>query len=157
MTEITKDLIKFMVEVIILLLVFSIVFDPERGIVSGVFNYIAYAEPILLQNYISSSIVAASDVEGEFITEVITSGYPYIVEIYTTDKTYISVKPIEEELLSTKFYNLQPTPSISKCYIPNEKIKIKEGVRSKLYIIKKEDDEGCKIYISPTPDVSELS
>ena len=49
MSEITKDFIKFVAEVLILMVVLAVVFG-EEGIASNTFYYLMYVEPILLQN-----------------------------------------------------------------------------------------------------------
>jgi len=124
MVELIKDLIKFVSGVIILLMIFTVIFSPE-GIASNTFNYLAFVEPILLQDYISTALSVGSYSSGEFSTSIQTTGQSHKVEIYTiNDVTYVHAIPSTETYLKTKFASLNPTPVIVKCAIQNQTIQL---------------------------------
>jgi hypothetical protein len=131
MSEVVKDFIKFIAEVIFLLAVFSIIFDPEKGIVSNTFNILNYAEPILLQNYLSSAIRTASYTPGNVSISIRTSGLPYIINMYKeNDIMYllIDMSEVNKNLLKTKFADLTPTTIISDCIISEQKVRFEKGI-----------------------------
>lgn len=149
MVEITKDFIKFIAQVILLLVIFSVVFDPERGIVANTFNYLIYAEPILLQDHISTAITTASHTPGEFSTSFKTTGIPYIIKIYKEDdKPYVSIDLtlVQQQLLSTRFAVLEPIPILTDCNISDQKITLERNLIQTI-TVKKTLENGCKISV----------
>jgi len=152
MSEITKDFIKFFAEMILFVIVVSVAFDPENGIIVKTFNYLSYAEPILLQNHIATAISTASGLDGDFLTTLTTSGYPYVIEIYEqSDGKYVSIKPAENELLRTKFSSLKPTPFSSSCSVPYKKVSLKKDIITNIKIkkiITNENNGDCEIMVS---------
>lgn len=151
MSEITKDFIKFFAEFILFMVLVSVAFDPENGILTSTFNYLSYAEPILLQNYVATVITNAGSLPGDFLTTLTSSGYPYKIEIYEqANGKYVSVKPSENELLRTRFSSLEPTPFISFCSVPYQNITLKKDIITNIRIrktIKDEKTGTCEITV----------
>ncbi len=146
MTEITKDFIKFIAEVIILLIIFSVIFG-EEGIAQNTYNYMIFAEPMLLQNYIYTAVEIASEMPGNFESEIRTSGEPYIIKIYYTDVPYIEVLPPEEKYLKTEFAKIEPTALLTNCIVHKNTIKLKEGLVQNIEIKKIQKENTCEIFI----------
>jgi len=148
MSEEAKDFIKYVAEVIVILTIFLVIFSPE-GIGSNLFNYLKYVEPILLQDWLSTSINVGSRSPGNFTTTTRLSGQPHTILIYTEDsKIYVNVEPPEETYLKTKFAIIEPTKIITNCEVIDQKIKLKENVVQTITVRKIIEEEACKIYIS---------
>ena len=149
MSEITKDFIKFVAEVLVLLVIFSVVFSPE-GIASGTFNYFVFAEPILLQNYIASALTVGSQTKGEFFSDIkLTSGLPHTIKIFFKDGIpYVSVIPAQEAFLKTEFSTIEPTPIITNCNILEQEIKLPQKTAQTVVIEKTFVDDKCKLILT---------
>lgn len=142
MVEITEDFIRFVAEVIVLLIIFSVIFG-EEGIASNTFNYLVFAEPILLQDYLSSALTIGSQAPGEFSSSVKTSGQPHTIEIYRRDGiTYVHVIPAQEIYLKTKFVSIDPIPIATNCIIPDQTIKLQKNLIQTI-TVKKTFEEVC--------------
>jgi len=147
MVEITKDFIKFLAEVIALLIIFSVIFG-EEGIASNTYNYFVYVEPILLQDYISSALTIGSQALGNFSSSVKTSGQPHTINIYTENGiTYVNVIPAEEVYLKTKFASIDPIPIETNCNIPSQIIRLKENLIQTITVKKTLEEDGCKLTV----------
>ena len=146
--EMTKDFVKFVAEVIALLLIFSVVFG-QQGIASTTFNYLNFAEPILLQNYIATAISVGSQAPGEFYTSIkTTSGTSHTIKIfYQETKPYVSVVPPQDSFSKTTFVPTDATPIISDCRISEQEIKIPEKAAQRIMVEKKVQTNGCFISI----------
>jgi len=144
MVEITKDFIRFVIGVIILLLIFSVLFG-EYGIASETFNYLVYVEPILLQDWLSSALTLGSHSPGEFLSTIKTTGQPHKIKIYTTpnDIVYVSVIPAQETYLKTKFASIDPTPIITNCTISDIDKKLQRGLVGTIIVKKNTTIDGC--------------
>jgi len=149
MVEITKDFIKFVAEVIALLIIFSVVFSPE-GIASNTFNYFVFAEPILLQNYIASAMTVGSQVRGEFYSDIkLTSGLPHTVKIlFKGGIPYVNVIPVQEAFLKTKFTPIEPVPIITSCSISEQEIKLPKKAGQVLRVEKIFENGKCKLILT---------
>lgn len=148
MAEITKDFIKFVAEVIVLVLVFSVVFSPE-GIASNTFNYFVYAEPILLQNYISTAITVGSQVEGNFSSTVkVTSGLTHSIKISSSNGLpYINVVPSSQVFMKTTYSKIDPTLIITNCTVPEQEVMLSTGLAEDVTVEKISTDKGCMVNI----------
>jgi len=136
MTILVKDFIKFIAGVIILIMIFTVIFSPE-GIASNTFNYLVFVEPILLQDYISTTLAIGSYSSGEFYSSVDSTGQPHTIKIYTVrGVTYVSVEPSQEIYLKTKFASIDPTAVLLNCTVLNQTIKLQEGLISRIIIEK---------------------
>jgi hypothetical protein len=147
MSEITKDFIKFLAEVIIFLMIIAAVFSPE-GIASNTFNYMVFAEPILLQNYIATTFTVASQAPGEFSSSIKTSGEAHIIKIYEKDDiNYVNVIP-STTFVKTEFQALEPVPFITDCEIPTQTVKLQSKLHNVVRIKKIVNPDGsCKLFI----------
>lgn len=146
-TEI-KDFIKFVAGVLVILMIFIVIFTPE-GIASNTFNYMTYAEPILLQDWLSTAITVGSNSPGEFITSIRTSGNPYTISIYKRDNTpYINILLPQEEFLKTKFAKVEPVPVITDCEISDQTIELKKNLVQTITVRKFIKDSSCVITVN---------
>ena len=155
MSEITKDFIKFVAEVIVLLLIVVVLFG-EEGIASNTFYYLIYVEPILLQNWLASSLSIGSFAPGEFTASTETTGQAYTVMLYEEDGTnYVHVIPPEDYYLKAKFALIEPTAFASNCRIYNQEVKFTRGMRQTVTVKKTISPDGsCLLSIgAPTPEV----
>ena len=150
MSELTKDLIKFTAEVILILTIFSVIFDPERGIAVNTFNYLTYAEPITLQNQISTAMTVAGYSPGEFFTSFTTSGMPYKIDIYKEGKTNyirIDLSLVSQVLINTKLANVNPLPILTDCEVEDQIIILKKELIQTIRIKKIIENNNCKVFI----------
>ncbi len=149
MAEEFKFYIKFVGMLIIFLILFLVVLG-DMGIASNVFNYLTYIEPILLQDYISSALIVGSTAPGEFSSNIRTSGQPHTIEILTNrddNIIYVSVKPDQETYMETKFATIDPTPIVTNCIIPDQKIKLQKNIMQIITIKKTSSNGGCKLFV----------
>jgi len=148
MSEVTKDMIKFVAEVIVLLIIFSVVFSPE-GIATNTFNYFVFAEPMLLQNYIASALTVGSQTKGEFSTNIkLTSGLPHTVKIFFKEGIpYVNVIPAEGGMLKTTFGSIDPTPIITSCTIHEQAVKLPKAPAQEIRIKKVFENEKCELTV----------
>lgn len=146
--EMVKDFLKFVAEVIALLLVFSVVFG-QQGMASNTFNYLNFAEPILLQNHIASAISVGSQVPGEFYSNIkTTSGISHTITIfYKETKPYVSVVPPQDAFSRTTFVPTDPTPIITGCKISQQEIKLPEKAAQTVRVEKTVKDGICYIFL----------
>jgi hypothetical protein len=148
MSELMKDFLKFVVEVFLMLIVLATLFS-EQGIASNTFNFLTYVEPILLQNWLSSSLTIGSSAPGEFITNTKTTGQLYTIKIFNESGImYVLVEPPQEFYIKTKFATIEKTPLISKCKIPEQEIKLKKNLIQSIVVQKILTDDGCSMNIS---------
>ena len=152
MSKVTKEIIKFTAEVIILLLVLAVVFDPENGILIYTFNYLTYAEPLLLQHYIASLISTASNTEGEYFSTVKITGNPYELDFYKSGpyEAYVGINtaPVQQYLIKTNWEKLDPLPVMTKCSFAQQYVKLQKTLSQVLYVQKKIENGNCVFYIS---------
>jgi len=154
MSEIIKDFIKFTAEIILLLIIFSVILDPEGGIAANTFNILTYAEPILLQNHIATALTTAGNIPGEFSTSFKTSGLPYVIEIYeenSIDYINLNLTLINRYLLNTKFAKIDPIPITTDCFVPEQTIILERELVQTLSVEKTIDPSvkgGCTIGVS---------
>jgi hypothetical protein len=149
-----KDFIKFIAEVLVILMIFMVVFTPE-GIASNTYNFLTYAEPILLQDWLSTAITVGSNSPGEFFTTIKTSGNPYTIKIYTTDITYVSVIPSQESYMKTTYASLEPVPVVTNCIINDKEIKLQKNLIQIITVRKIVNDSTCIIYVNTTEKLPE--
>jgi hypothetical protein len=148
MTTTIKDFIRFVAGVIVALMIFMVVFAPE-GIASNTFNYLTYAEPILLQDWLSTAMTVGTNSPGEFVTSIRTSGNPYTIEIYkTADTPYISILLPQEEYLKTKFAKVEPIPVITDCEITDQRIELQKNLVQTITVRKFIKDSSCIINVT---------
>lgn len=139
--EITKDFIKFLAEVIVTLMIFSVVFG-EEGIASNTYNYMAYAEHIIMQDYLSTAFTVGSQAPGEFSASIKTSGQPYTIKVYNENgQDYVYVEPKGEVYLRTKYARIEPVPIITDCKVMQTELKISESLIQTL-VVRKNIQEG---------------
>ena len=147
--EITKDFIKFVAEVVALLVIFSVSLG-EQGIISNTFNYMNFAEPIMLQNYISSSISAGSQTPGDYYSNVKTSSnLPHEVKLFYKDgKPYVNVIA-SSGFSRTNFVPNDPTPIITDCKVKEMDITLPEKAGQDVMVSKYTDSDGaCTFYVT---------
>jgi hypothetical protein len=148
MSELTKDFLKFVMEVILFLVVLVAVFS-EDGIASNTFSYLTYVEPMLLQNWISSAMTVGSSSPGEFTTTTRTTGQPFTIKIFNEDGiSYVLVQPPAEIYMQAKFATLEKTPFVSDCEFLEQEIKLKKNIIQNIIIEKVLNEEGCSMVIS---------
>ncbi len=147
MSEITTKFIKFVAEVIVILFIFIVVFS-DQGIASNTFNYYAYAEPILLQNQLSTALTVGSYVPGDFEISIDTTGSPHIIKIYSENgKKYVLVTPAQESFLKTKFATIKETPFATTCSIPDQTIEMKQDLTKKVVVKKTIQENDCELEV----------
>jgi len=149
MAEEFKFYIKFVGTLIIFLILFM-VFVSDVGIASNTFNYLTYAEPIVLQDFIASALIVGGTAPGEFSSSVKTSGQAHIIEILTNRDNniiYVSVKPPQESYMKTKFATIDPTPIVTNCIIPDQTIKLQKNLIQTITIKKTSLDGDCKLFV----------
>jgi hypothetical protein len=146
MPEIIKDFVKFVAEVLTLIIVFSVVLSPE-GIATNTFNYFTYAEPIMLQNFISTAIKVGSQTEGNFSSLVkLTSGMPHVIKTFHEGGyPYVSVIPSQEVFLKTKYSAIDPTLIVTNCEIADQEIQLSNRVAQTVTVEKIVENGVCKI------------
>lgn len=149
MTEIVKDFIKFVAEVIALVVIFSAVFSPE-GIATATFNYFVFAEPMMLQNYIASAMTLGSQSKGNFSSFVkVTSGLPHVIRIFLKNGiTYVNVIPAQESFLKTSFSTPEPNSVITSCNVPEGEITLQKKLAQTITIEKTQEDGKCEISLT---------
>lgn len=150
MSELTKDFLKFVMEVVLFIIVLATLFS-DQGIASNTFNYMMYVEPILLQNWISSAITVGSSSPGDFTATTKTTGQPYTINLTKENgEYYIWVQPqliIGE--VPTKFAQTQKTPIVASCSIPQVSISLKRNIVQTIVVKKVFSADGsCSMEIS---------
>ncbi|MFH1474110.1 MAG: hypothetical protein ABIE55_04460 [Candidatus Aenigmatarchaeota archaeon] len=154
MSEITKDFLKFVAEVIVLLVILVTLFGQE-GIASNTFYYLMFVEPILLQNWLTSSMSIGSFAPGEFVASTETTGQAYTISVYEEDGVnYVHIIPPGDYYLKAKFATIEPTAFASDCEIYEQEIKLKRGLKQTITVKKIERSDGtCFLSIgAPTPE-----
>ncbi|MEM3609833.1 MAG: hypothetical protein QW076_02920 [Candidatus Anstonellales archaeon] len=149
MSEITKDFIKFVVEIIILIMVLAVVFSPE-GIASQTFYYLIFSEPILLENYISTTLSVADQTPGEFSSTIKTLGEPYNIKIYKEDEVfYVLVHAVTRPYQRAIYTGIKPVPIIrSNCVLKEKIIALNRTVGQAIKIKKVFDENGdCELKV----------
>jgi len=145
MSENTKDFIKFVSEVMIFLTIVATIFSAE-SIASDTFNYMIFAEPIMLQNYIATTSVFASVAPGNFSSTVKTTGEAYTIEFSKSDEVnYVNVAPPRK--LFTKFSALNPLPFITNCTVNYKTLKLKSKLNNFITIRKIATTDSCNLYL----------
>src|SRR3990172_1978816 len=117
MSELIKDFIKFVSEVILILVFLALTFS-DQGIIANTFNFLVYAEPILIQNHLATALTAADYAPGEFTSSVQISGSPHIITISNEGGVvYVQVTPRELSTLNTKYARVEKIPIMIHCSI----------------------------------------
>ena len=148
MSELTKDFLKFVMEVLLLIVVLATLFS-EQGIAANTFNYLTFVEPILLQNWLSSALTIGSYAPGELITSTKTTGQPFTIKIFKENEImYVLVEPPQEFYIKTKFATIDKTPLVSNCSIAEQEIKLKKNLIQSIIVTKTFTEEGCSMSIS---------
>jgi uncharacterized protein YxjI len=147
-TELTKDFIILIATLIVVLTILSVIFS-EKGVLSSVFAFKTYAEPLTLLDHLSATITTASSCPGECSISFKTSGMPYIIEIYKEDgKYYASIDfKLVEQKTNVKFEGIEPKPLISDCVILEQELFLIEGIIQDITVKKTIEDGSCKIFI----------
>jgi hypothetical protein len=148
MSELTKDFLKFVMEVILFLVVLVAVFS-EDGIASNTFSYLTYVEPYLLQNWISSAMTVGSSSPGEFTTTTKTTGQPFTIKLFNEEGvSYVLVQPPDEIYIQAKFATMEKTPFVSDCDFTEQEIKLKKNIIQSIIIEKVLNEDGCSMMIT---------
>jgi hypothetical protein len=122
--KITADFIKFVAEVIILIMLLSVVFG-EEGIASNTYNYMTFAEPKMLQDYISSAFTAGGQAVGDFSVNVKTTGQPHKIDVYYENGiAYVHVTPAIKTYLKTTYAAIDPEPIATDCYVKEKSLQL---------------------------------
>jgi hypothetical protein len=152
LVEITKDFIKIIATLIVVLSIFAVVFNS--GILENLFALKTYAEPLTLLDHIASTIETASSCPGECSFSVRTSGLPYILQIYKDNgRYYASIDAsLVEQKSNVKFLPNEQKPIfikplISDCVISEQKLAFTEGLIQDLTIEKVVEGTTCMISI----------
>ena len=142
-----NNFLKFIAEVALALIFIFVVISPD-GIVSNVFNYLNYIEPIILQDQLTTAINVADYSPGEFYTLIKSKGFEENITIFKTDDRYfISVEPVQKSLIRTNFARLIPSTLYLNCELIQKQFIIKEQIEKRI-IVKKTVDDGCKINVT---------
>lgn len=148
--EITENFIKFVGEVIVLLVIFSVLFGSS-GIASNTYNYLSYAEPLMLQNYISAALTAGGQAVGDFSLEIQTTGQPHLIKIYEDANTgieYIQVIPATRTYLKTDFSDIKPEAIATDCYVYQEDIQLDNKITQTIRVRKTVENGRCILRVS---------
>jgi hypothetical protein len=137
MAEIVKDFVKFIAEVVALLIIFSVLFGP-KGMASNTFNYFTFAEPILIQNYISSAMSIASELPGEYTSVVkLTTDEPHTIRVFFQGGVpYVNVIPAIESFIKTDYATINPTPITTDCTVKEMTVTLPKKSAQKLTVEK---------------------
>jgi hypothetical protein len=147
MSELLKDFIKFVAEVGLILITLLVIFG-EEGIGSNTFYYLAYIEPIVLQNWLVSSLTVGSHSPGDFFITTETTGQPYTIRIFTEDEaSYVVIIPPEVSYYRAKFATLDPMPFVSKCEIKDQEIRLKRNIIKEISVRKIFTEQGCEMVV----------
>jgi len=148
MSELTKDFLKFVMEVILIIAVLATLFS-EEGIAANTFSYLTFVDPILLQNWLSSALSTGSFAPGEITTSTKTTGQPFTIKIFKEDDVmYVLVEPPQEFYMKTKFGTIEKTPIVSNCTIPEQEIKLKKNLIQSIIVKKVFTEGGCTMEVS---------
>lgn len=150
MSELTKDFLKFVMEVILFVIILATLFS-DQGMASNTFNYLSFVEPILLQNWIASTIATGSTAPGDFISTSKTTGQPFTIIISVKDgMSYVEVDPPDTAVYTkTKFASIGQTPFVSECKVPDITIKLQKNLIQTVVIKKVLNPDGtCSMEIS---------
>ena len=144
MSETTKDIIKFVAEAILVLMIFAVLFT-EGGIIMGTYDYMQYAEPITLQDGITRAITTANYAPGYFKIKVESSGKPHTLRIEKdADEFYtVSVVPAQASEMKTKFVSTDPHRLFITCDIEDTVESL--GNIHAVFVTKEVTDDGCEI------------
>lgn len=118
--------IKIIGQLILSMLIIYIAFGDE-GIVSNTTVYISRLEPIIMQNFLVSSLVVGAETPGYFSSSFETSGDPHKILVSAEDEIkYLKVEPAKSISFNTKFKDhTRAELSIGNCIISNEYIQLK--------------------------------
>ena len=152
MTEISKDFLKLIATLIVVLTIFLTILNS--GILESLFALKTYAEPLTLLDHLAAAIETASSCPGECSFSVRTSGLPYILEIYKENGNYYASidASLVEEKSNVKFLpnQQQPVftkPLVSDCIISEQKLALTEGLIQDITIKKVLEDGTCRVFI----------
>lgn len=152
MTEISKDFLKLIATLIIVLTIFLAVLN--NGILESLFALKTYAEPLTLLDHLAAAYETAGSCPGECSLTVRTSGLPYILNIYKENgRYYASIDAtLVEEKSNVKFLPNQEKPVftkplISDCIISEQSLTFTEGLIQDVTIRKVLEGSTCKIFI----------
>ncbi|MBU3904565.1 MAG: hypothetical protein KJ906_00240 [Nanoarchaeota archaeon] len=147
MPETTKDIIKLLAEAILVLMIFAILFT-QNGIIMGTYDYMQYAEPIILQDSIKVALTTANDAPGYFKIKIESSGKNHKLQIekdLETDYYYLHIAPSQAAEMKTKFASAEPTELSLACEIEDLDIQLLDV--KQIWIKKEITDTGCKIEV----------
>jgi len=152
MVEITKDFIKLIGLVILILIIFYVI---SGEFLVNAFGILTYAEPLTLMNHLSAAITSVSSAPGEASTSFETSGMPYILEIYQYEgRFYLAIDlTLVNETNIEYLKEIKPIPLLSDCEIVEQKLILQEGIVQKITVKKVIEDDKCKVFIE-TKEVS---
>jgi len=148
MSEITKDFIKLIAQVILALVVVSVIFVPS-GIIDSIFSFETYAEPVTLLSHLSSAITTLSHLPGEASSSFKTSGMPYIIKIYKEGENFYLDMDFRLVTWKTnvKYEPIKPIPVISDCDIKEQELALTEGIIQEITVKKIKKTGGCEIFV----------
>ena len=147
MAELIKDFIKFVSEVILILVILSITFS-DQGIISNTFNFLVYAEPILIQNYLATTLTAADYAPGDFTSSIQISGSPHIITIRNENGIVsVQVTPRELPTLNTRYARIEKTDIMVSCSIEPVEITLQKDVSKQITVQKRIEDGLCRLEV----------
>lgn len=147
--KIPMSYIKLVGELIVALMILYVVLAPE-GIVANTALYLAYAEPVLVQQFVSSTATIAGWAPGDFFASMKTTGHTHQIVISSDSAGHrlVSVKPETETMLHTKWEPQAPTAFMTGgCSIPDGTITLKTGLEQTVTVKKTIASSGCSLAI----------
>jgi len=144
MSEIPKNFIKFISEVVLVLVILITVFGGN-GVLSNTASHISFLEPILLQNAMAKDITVASYLPGDFKVTLEAKDKHKIEFTKEQDIYLLNIIPAQESMIKTDYVKIEKIPLLTKCTITPETI---EETGTIITIHKFIDNKGCEIVIS---------
>jgi hypothetical protein len=145
MSELPKDFLKFVSEVILLLIILIALFGGS-GMFSNTISYTDYAEPIRLQSVVAKYITVGSYMPGEFTATLNVNKNIVFKFTKEEDINYLNIDP-EKSTLKTDFVGIKKIPIPTICTIEPETFTIEETPAT-ITVSKTETQDGCKVVIS---------
>jgi len=146
MSEIVKDFIKFVAEVILVILILATLFG-DNGVISNTANFLTYAEPTLIKDYLATALTVGGYAPGKFSSTLNTSGRAYDIKLYKDNNVQmVFVDVNEKNLINTQFSKLTPSKILVNCVIDDQTIHISQGLLSRITVANSLE-EGCKLMV----------
>lgn len=149
-----SDFIKYVGELMVVLLFLWAMFGPDEGIGNNIVTYLSYAEPEYLQEYISTILTASSYSPGDVEVDIKATGTPHKIKIYSEgqkkESYFITVEPNTTTLLKGKVEFSKPESPmpflIGSCSLESDPLEfqLKKQEADQTLKVKK---ENCKISV----------